>query len=174
SCSTYEVYDTTIEPTSIRSVERQLVSHARGRGMETSTRVLDVAGTDDALIVEYRQAGAHGFDLVALKSNDAKVRMLQCHVPWFENAKSIPTREATCTDTIGVLLTRPVQAGREVSPECTRATNHIAKLPGRTDPPDGSDDLHHALRAFAARCTEKVAACALASTTFVEATLCTD
>jgi len=130
TCSTYEVYDSAMAGTSIRWVENHLVTAARAKGFETTTRVID--------------------------------------------ARTMATREETCKSTLDILLARPAPAGSNVSAECTRATNMLPKLPGRVEPADASEELRGVMVEFAARCTDKIAACALAAKTYVEATLCRD
>ena len=175
TCSTYEVLDNTMEEgTSLRQIEDHLVTSARARGFEATTRAFDVPGAEDALLIEYRQRDGYAFDVLAANPVDTKLRVIQCQMSWFDNARSLATRQETCKSTLNALFARPAPSGANLSPECTRATNKLSKLPGRVEPKDGSEELRGVMVEFAARCTDKIAACALAAKTYVEATLCRD
>jgi hypothetical protein len=175
TCTTYEVIDNLTESASIRSVGAQLAADARTNGFESETRIVELAGADHALVIEYRDPTnrTYALDLIAMESVAANARFLQCHVPWFESSKSIPTRQRTCMDTVAKLLQRPPPPGREITADCRSALTHISTLQGGR-PPDGSEQLRSEVLEFVARCSDKIAACALDATTYAEAMMCRD
>ena len=168
-CGSYEVFDSIGDPISIHSLERHLEKLASAKSIESTSRSTDVDGAVDAVAIDYRQAGKFALDLVATRPVEAKLRVLQCHVPWFEDARSIQTRSASCAHTIALVLQKPPPAGREISETCNQAVTQIQTLPGH---PDAIDEMRADLRDFLARCTDQVAACGLGARSYVEATLC--
>ena len=173
-CASYEVIDNLLEASSIRSISVHLLKVAEHKQMSARTRPQDVQGADDAVTIVYAKDGQHAIDMLASRAVDAKQRIFQCHVSWFENAKTLEKRVENCAETIALLLQRPPPPGREISAECIEAANRLAKLPGRTEPPDHSEALNIEVRELAARCTPTIAACVRAAKTYVEAALCRD
>jgi len=170
TCGAFHLYDNTdIASASIHTFEAALVASARAEGIESTRRVIDVPGAEDAVLIEYRQAEGRAFDVVAMQPMEAKARFVQCHMSWFTDTSSQSTREQSCARIIGNLLQRPAPTGREVSVDCRRAAVRIATLPGG---PTSSADLNAAQADFATRCTDKAAACALEAKNFGRAMFC--
>jgi len=169
TCTSYALVDSVGEGT-LRSIEAELVTAAHGKGFTSTSRAVAVDGVGITLLIQYREPrGGHAFDMLATATLPEGTRLVQCHMRWFDNASSQPTREQTCEDAIRTLLARPAPARVEVSAECRTAAARLPTLPGR---PDDAEDLRRVMRSFAESCTDKVAACALAARSYVEATLC--
>jgi hypothetical protein len=172
SCNRHEIYDGEMAGgMTVETIEKQLVDHARELGKEPTAQPRTIPGATAGRLVSYRQNGRYSFDLVATEPLDGNVRAIVCHMPWFEDADKMSAFEDTCARTMTTLLER-APAGRKLSPECRRATQELEKLPGRSEPADGSPELRAEVSAFANRCTDGIAACALAAKTYAEATLC--
>jgi hypothetical protein len=170
TCTSYETIDQVAEPTSIAALASRLAIVARGKGFDATSVMFTMPGVEDTLLVEYADGrGAHSFDVLAMQPVGDNVRTIQCHMTWFDNAKTRASREDTCKQMITALLQRPAPPPRVSSPACREAAAHVATLPGR---PEGPEDLQRALFDFQAGCTPQIAACGLAAKTFVEATLC--
>ncbi len=174
TCPTIEVIDTTQVPTSLAEIIGTRADHAQKQRLAYSVLRVDVPGTEQANLIVYTDKHGYAFDLFAIHALDEAHRLFQCHVEWFDDAKLLDTRQSACTRMIGALLDRPAPGGATVTVDCERAMAKLPTLPGRVDPPDGSEELRQEILAFGAHCTNAVAACALAAKSYVEATLCRD
>ncbi len=184
TCSSYQVVDSIAEPVSLRAVGQQLAAeaHATDGELQATMRPIAIEGATEAIVVEYsrdkkvsieygrlrvREFG-RTFDLVAAAPADGKLRLLQCIAESSWEKRAVIARQAACTNTIERVLRLPPPKDT-MTAECHRALRHVSTLPEQpTDPGAVRDQL----RAFAVRCTDPIARCALAATTYVEATVC--
>ena len=175
TCATHEIVDSAVQGASLPVIARSLSAKARKKGLESTMRMIDLKGADNAIVIEYSEAsGSRAFDVLAMQPLDTQDRMLQCHEPLFDNASSLPGREDSCARTLEVLLQRPAPAVHDITPACDRATDYVRTLRSRIDPLANADDIHDDVRLFVARCTDKVAECAMAARSYVEAKACED
>jgi hypothetical protein len=171
SCTSFEVIDNIDdEPMTLVSGANDLAGAARALGVQWAISVIRVPGAQEAVLVEYRDTPKMALDVLATTAVGAKTRVVQCHVPWFDAAAR--SRAETCKSMIGAVLQRPAPPGREITADCKLAVEHVMMLPGHESP--YSNELRREMRELEARCTDKIASCAFAAKTYVEATLCRD
>lgn len=182
TCSSHEVFDSLIEPTPVRALGSQLVTEARANQLEPTMRTIEVEGADEAIVIEYTRPpertdrGVRVFGrtlhLLATAPADPKRRLLQCEVPPVDGEEALASLERACIQTVQRLLQQPAPKDHGLGAECERAMNRLPTLPGRPESAAETDDVRAEMRDFAKRCNDQIAACALAATTYVEATLC--
>jgi len=168
-CNWYVVLDGTATGGSIHDVEAIRVAYKRSHGLEPTIHTRTLKGAYEASLIEYIQDNLHSFDFVATTPVETKLRFVICHVTWFADASLQEAREATCARTIGLLLQRPAPVVQEGAVECAKARQHLDTLPGH---PDSEPELADESERFAERCTPRIAACAVAAKSFVEAKAC--
>jgi hypothetical protein len=188
ACSSHDVVDSIMWfEASLAAIGDQFVAEAQAedRLVTATTRPIQIEGAADALVIEYARpreltpvaggvevrAPRRAFDLLATAVVDDKVRLLQCEAPAVEDKRAVTARLAACTATIQRVLRLPAPTST-LTTDCVRALERMATLPGRPDSLGDAAAVRAELRRFAYRCTDQVAACALASTSYVEATVC--
>lgn len=173
TCPTLVMMDTTQDPRPLHRIAGGAAASAQKRGWTVSSRRLDVPGTEDAVFVQYSGPSQLGFDIFAVHALDTAQRVIQCHVDDVDSTAHFETRKAACARMFEALLARPAPTGPTITVDCERAMNHLYELAATSKTGDGPD-VHDEINRWGARCTNQSAACALAATTYVEATVCTD
>jgi len=188
ACSSHEVVDSIVSfEVPLRTIGEQFVAeaHAEDRNVEATTRPIQIEGAAEAIVIEYsrpRELSSTGgrievrefgraFDLLATAPADDKVRLLQCEAPAVSDKRAVDARLAACKETIKRVLRLPAPRST-LTADCERALERMPTLPGRPDSLVDAAAVRAELRRFAVRCTDKVAACSLAASSYVEATVC--
>lgn len=188
ACSSHDVIDSIVSfGGTLGAIGEQFVAeaHAEDRMVQATTRPIRIEGAAEAIVIEYsrpREVSPNGgrlevreparaFDLLATVRADDRVRLLQCEAPVVSDKRAVNARLAACTETIKRVLRLPAPRST-LTADCQRALVRMSTLPGRPDALVDQAAVRDELRRFAVRCTDKVAACALAATSYVEATVC--
>lgn len=188
ACSSHDVVDSImVFGGSLATIGDQFAAEAQAedRLVTATTRPIQIEGADDAIVIEYARPQElkptvggvevreprRAFDLLATAEVDDKVRLLQCEAPAVADKRAVTARLAACTATIQRVLRLPAPRST-LTVDCVRALERMTTLPGRPDALVDADAVRAELRRFALRCTDRVAACALASSSYVEATVC--
>lgn len=191
TCSSHVVLDSVGEPLALDALGARLVAEASAADpkLQAAMRPIELEGAAEALVIDYARPDEHestgnairvttfsrGSDVLATTPVDGGARLLQCtardEVAVWEKSGAA-AREVACLHTMKRVLRLPPPKGSPQTADCERALRRMGTLPGRPDSLADAEAVRDELRRFATRCTDEVAACSLAATTYVEATLC--